>query len=128
MNNAGIFPGGPTTSIAPETFDEVFAVNVKAPFFLVAALVPAMLERGAGTIINMGLWGARLGIGYRTRVWHLRAASRARAQGRSPARQTQQRSDTESTSGLSRLLGLSRTGSSNFTRRNQAASWALWAD
>ena len=62
VNNAGVFPGGPTTSIAPETFDEVFAVNVKAPFFLVAALVPAMLDRGAGTIINMGSWGARLGI------------------------------------------------------------------
>jgi NAD(P)-dependent dehydrogenase (short-subunit alcohol dehydrogenase family) len=62
VNNAGIFPGGPTTSIAPEIFDEVFAVNVKAPFFLVAAVVPAMLERGSGAIINMGSWGARLGI------------------------------------------------------------------
>jgi NAD(P)-dependent dehydrogenase (short-subunit alcohol dehydrogenase family) len=62
VNNAGIFPGGPTTSITEETFDRVYAVNVKAPFFLVGAIVPAMLDRGDGVILNLGSWIARLGI------------------------------------------------------------------
>ncbi|GAA2234564.1 hypothetical protein GCM10010413_37500 [Promicromonospora sukumoe] len=62
VNNAGLFPGGPTATITEETVDLVYAVNVKAPFFLVAALAPAMVERGDGAIINMASWGARLGV------------------------------------------------------------------
>jgi NAD(P)-dependent dehydrogenase (short-subunit alcohol dehydrogenase family) len=62
VNNAGIFPGGPTTDIDEQTVDRVYAVNLKAPFFLTAAIVPGMLERGGGVIINLGSWGARLGI------------------------------------------------------------------
>ena len=45
-----------------ETFDQVYAVNVKAPFFLTAAIAPAMAERGGGAIINLGSWVARLGL------------------------------------------------------------------
>jgi NAD(P)-dependent dehydrogenase (short-subunit alcohol dehydrogenase family) len=37
------------------------AVNVKAPYFLTAALVPAMAENGRGVVLNLGSWGARLG-------------------------------------------------------------------
>jgi NAD(P)-dependent dehydrogenase (short-subunit alcohol dehydrogenase family) len=37
-------------------------VNVKAPFFLTAAIAPAMAEAGSGAIINLGSWIARLGI------------------------------------------------------------------
>jgi NAD(P)-dependent dehydrogenase (short-subunit alcohol dehydrogenase family) len=62
VNNAGIFPGGPTTGVDEATFDRVYAVNVKAPFFLTAAIAPRMVESGAGVIINLGSWGARLGI------------------------------------------------------------------
>ena len=40
----------------------VYAVNVKAPFFLTAAIAPAMAEAGSGAIINLGSWIARLGI------------------------------------------------------------------
>ena len=43
-------------------FDEVYAVNVKAPFFLTAAIAPGMTARGSGSIINLGSWMARLGI------------------------------------------------------------------
>jgi NAD(P)-dependent dehydrogenase (short-subunit alcohol dehydrogenase family) len=35
---------------------------VKAPFFLTAAIAPAMAEAGSGAIINLGSWIARLGI------------------------------------------------------------------
>jgi NAD(P)-dependent dehydrogenase (short-subunit alcohol dehydrogenase family) len=62
VNNAGIFPGATTTSVDEETFDRVYAVNVKAPFFLTAAIAPPMAKRGSGAIINMGSWVARLGI------------------------------------------------------------------
>jgi NAD(P)-dependent dehydrogenase (short-subunit alcohol dehydrogenase family) len=62
VNNAGIFPGSTTPATDEATFDEVYAVNVKAPFFLTAAIAPAMAERGDGAIINLGSWIARLGI------------------------------------------------------------------
>jgi NAD(P)-dependent dehydrogenase (short-subunit alcohol dehydrogenase family) len=61
-NNAGIYPGAGTPAIDEKTFDQVYAVNVKAPFFLTAAIAPAMVEAGGGTIINLGSWIARLGI------------------------------------------------------------------
>ena len=38
INNAGIFPFGPTHEMTEEQFEDVFAVNVKAPYFLVAEL------------------------------------------------------------------------------------------
>jgi NAD(P)-dependent dehydrogenase (short-subunit alcohol dehydrogenase family) len=44
------------------SFDLVYAVNVKAPFFLTAAIAPAMAANGGGAIINLGSWIARLGI------------------------------------------------------------------
>ncbi len=62
VNSAGIFPGPTTPATDEATFDEVYAVNVKAPFFLTAAIAPAMVERGNGAIINLGSWIARLGI------------------------------------------------------------------
>jgi len=62
VNNAGIFPGAGTAATEEASFDEVYAVNVKAPFFLTAAVAPAMAERGDGAIINLGSWIARLGI------------------------------------------------------------------
>jgi NAD(P)-dependent dehydrogenase (short-subunit alcohol dehydrogenase family) len=62
VNNAGIFPGSSTATTDEATFDEVYAVNVKAPFFLTAAIAPAMAEHGGGAIINLGSWIARLGI------------------------------------------------------------------
>ncbi len=62
VNNAGIFPGGSTVETDEATFDEVYAVNVKAPYFLTAAIAPAMAARGEGAVINLGSWIARLGI------------------------------------------------------------------
>ncbi|MFD7872974.1 SDR family NAD(P)-dependent oxidoreductase [Streptomyces sp. NPDC059378] len=62
VNNAGIYPADSTTTTDEKTFDQVYAVNVKAPFFLTAAVAPAMVEAGRGSIINLGSWIARLGI------------------------------------------------------------------
>jgi NAD(P)-dependent dehydrogenase (short-subunit alcohol dehydrogenase family) len=62
VNNAGIYPPSSTVETDEATFDRVYAVNVKAPFFLTAAIAPEMAERGGGAIINLGSWIARLGI------------------------------------------------------------------
>jgi NAD(P)-dependent dehydrogenase (short-subunit alcohol dehydrogenase family) len=62
VNSAGVFPGPTTPATDDATFDEVYAVNVKAPFFLTAAIAPTMVEHGGGAIINLGSWIARLGI------------------------------------------------------------------
>ena len=62
VNNAGIYPPDGTLATHEDTFDRVFAVNVKAPFFLTAAVIPGMVEVGGGVIINLGSWITRLGI------------------------------------------------------------------
>ena len=62
VNNAGIFPRTTTATTDEATFDEVYAVNVKAPYFLTGAIAPAMADAGQGAIINLGSWIARLGI------------------------------------------------------------------
>lgn len=62
VNNAGIFPAGPSASVDEELFNRVYAVNVKAPFFLTAAIAPMMAARRNGVVVNLGSWIARLGL------------------------------------------------------------------
>jgi len=62
VNNAGVYPGHTTLDLDEETFDRIYQVNVKAPFFLTAAVVPGMVEAGGGAVVNLGSWIARLGI------------------------------------------------------------------
>jgi NAD(P)-dependent dehydrogenase (short-subunit alcohol dehydrogenase family) len=61
VNSAGVFPFGPTEKTTGEQFDEVFALNVKAPYFLVAELAPAMAARGHGAIVNVTTMVAEFG-------------------------------------------------------------------
>jgi NAD(P)-dependent dehydrogenase (short-subunit alcohol dehydrogenase family) len=61
INNAGIFPFGPTQDMTEEQFDRVFSVNVKAPYFLVAELAPLMAGRGKGAIVNLSTMVADYG-------------------------------------------------------------------
>jgi NAD(P)-dependent dehydrogenase (short-subunit alcohol dehydrogenase family) len=54
-NVAGIMDGfEPTAEIADETWDRVLAVNLTAMMRLTRAVLPRMLERGAGSIVNVG--------------------------------------------------------------------------
>lgn len=62
VNNAGVFPAGPTHELAEAAFDEAFAVNVKAPFYLAAAIAPRMAARGSGAIINVTTMVAEFGM------------------------------------------------------------------
>lgn len=53
FNNAGIEGFvGPTTQYPEEMFDKVIAVNLKGVFLGIKYVVPAMLQRGGGVIIN----------------------------------------------------------------------------
>ena len=61
INNAGVALMGPSNAATEADFDETFAVNVKVPFFLVAALAPAMAERGWGSIVNISTMVASFG-------------------------------------------------------------------
>jgi NAD(P)-dependent dehydrogenase (short-subunit alcohol dehydrogenase family) len=61
VNSAGIFPFGATADTTSDGFDEVFDINVKAPYFLVAALAPGMAERGTGAIVNVTTMVAEFG-------------------------------------------------------------------
>ncbi|MDQ0773848.1 NAD(P)-dependent dehydrogenase (short-subunit alcohol dehydrogenase family) [Streptomyces aurantiacus] len=62
VNNAGVALGGPSEQTAQEDFDLVFAVNVKAPFYLTAAIAPRMAARGGGAIISISTMAATIGM------------------------------------------------------------------
>ncbi|MFG3098454.1 SDR family NAD(P)-dependent oxidoreductase [Streptomyces sp. NPDC048202] len=62
VNNAGFALWAPTETYAPEDLEATWATNVRAPFLLVAAFVPAMVENKAGAIVNIGSIAADLGM------------------------------------------------------------------
>jgi NAD(P)-dependent dehydrogenase (short-subunit alcohol dehydrogenase family) len=54
INNAAVVqPAGPTVTAGPEAWATALAVNVDAPVRLALALLPSMLERGWGRIVNV---------------------------------------------------------------------------
>jgi NAD(P)-dependent dehydrogenase (short-subunit alcohol dehydrogenase family) len=82
INNAGIYPFGPTHEMGEDLFDKVYSLNVKVPYFLVAELAPLMAKRGKGAIVNlstmvadygasgMSLYGSsKAAINLLTKVW-----------------------------------------------------------
>ena len=62
VNNAGFSWFGPTMDLDVATFDRLFAANVRAPYFLVAALAPKVAARGSGCIINLGSMAGQIGL------------------------------------------------------------------
>jgi NAD(P)-dependent dehydrogenase (short-subunit alcohol dehydrogenase family) len=62
VNNAGFSWVGPTAELDVATFDQLFTANVRAPYFLVAALAPKMATRGSGSIINVGSQSGQIGM------------------------------------------------------------------
>lgn len=54
INNAGIAgPVAPLTDISVGEWDEVFAVNVRGVFLMCRAVLPQMIERGSGDVVNI---------------------------------------------------------------------------
>jgi NAD(P)-dependent dehydrogenase (short-subunit alcohol dehydrogenase family) len=62
VNNAGFSVFGATADLDLDTFDALFASNVRAPFFLVAAFAPRMVARGKGSIINVSSMAGQIGL------------------------------------------------------------------
>jgi NAD(P)-dependent dehydrogenase (short-subunit alcohol dehydrogenase family) len=62
VNNAGFSWFGPTADLDTDTYDAMFASNVRSAYYLVAALAPAMAERGGGSIINLGSMAGQIGL------------------------------------------------------------------
>jgi NAD(P)-dependent dehydrogenase (short-subunit alcohol dehydrogenase family) len=61
INNAGIYPFGPTHEMSEDLFDKVYSLNVKVPYFLVAELAPLMAKTGKGAIVNLSTMVADYG-------------------------------------------------------------------
>src|SRR5215468_11292367 len=53
VNNAAAHHYAPTLEQDVDAFDMTFNVTVRAPFFLTAALLPKMIARGSGAIVNI---------------------------------------------------------------------------
>ena len=62
VNNAGIGHVGNLLGTTALDLDQLHAVNVRGPFNLCKAFVPAMLERGRGSVINLASIGGVLGV------------------------------------------------------------------
>jgi NAD(P)-dependent dehydrogenase (short-subunit alcohol dehydrogenase family) len=62
VNAAGLTDRGNLLNTTPELFDRMFAVNTRAPFFLMQDAVKLMDRKGiAGTIVNIGSTSERAG-------------------------------------------------------------------
>jgi short-subunit dehydrogenase len=54
VNNAGLGFEGSFTTMPEARIDELVAVNLRAPIRLTRAVLPRMLERGRGRVVNVG--------------------------------------------------------------------------
>lgn len=62
VNVAAITDRGTIVDTSPELFDRMFAINVRAPFFLMQEAVKLMIRDGVeGTIVNIGSMSAMAG-------------------------------------------------------------------
>jgi NAD(P)-dependent dehydrogenase (short-subunit alcohol dehydrogenase family) len=62
VNNAGFSIWGATPEVGIDDFDAMFAANVRAPYYLVAAFAPGMAARGRGSIVNIGSMAGTVGL------------------------------------------------------------------
>ncbi|HEY3749670.1 MAG TPA: SDR family oxidoreductase [Pseudonocardiaceae bacterium] len=62
VNNAGSSWFGPTADLDVATYDRLFDGNVRAAYFLVAALAPKMAANGGGSIINVASMAGTIGL------------------------------------------------------------------
>lgn len=62
VNNAAIPGVRHVTRLDPAEVEQVMQVNFHAPVRLTLALLPRMLERGSGVVVNVSSLGGRLGI------------------------------------------------------------------
>jgi NAD(P)-dependent dehydrogenase (short-subunit alcohol dehydrogenase family) len=66
VNNAGIAESAPLARTSLDLWQRHLAINATAPFLLSRALVPAMVERGWGRVINIASTAGLAGAAYIT--------------------------------------------------------------
>ncbi|SPT64007.1 MULTISPECIES: SDR family NAD(P)-dependent oxidoreductase [Actinomadura] len=67
VNNSGVGgPSMPLWEIEPDAWDEAFAVNVRGVYLLCRAVLPLMIERGTGSVVNVGSVTAKNPLAHRT--------------------------------------------------------------
>jgi NAD(P)-dependent dehydrogenase (short-subunit alcohol dehydrogenase family) len=62
VNNAADFTGAATVDADVAVFESIFDTNVRGAYFLIAGLVPGMLARGRGSIVNVTSMVASKGV------------------------------------------------------------------
>ena len=62
INNAGIEELGPYSEQDPEALRRIIETNLMAPMYLARAVLPAMLARGRGHIVNIASLAGRTGM------------------------------------------------------------------
>jgi NAD(P)-dependent dehydrogenase (short-subunit alcohol dehydrogenase family) len=82
VNNAAVIQNGPLASFTRDVFEHHYAVNVAAPFFLLAAALPSLREADGAAVVNISssvgsivkpgsmLYGStKAALEYLTRAW-----------------------------------------------------------
>lgn len=85
INNAGLInANAPLWEVPPHEFSQVVDVNLKGPYHVIRAFVPAMAERGQGVIVNFTSgWGRTASpevAPYCATKWGIEGLTRALAQ------------------------------------------------
>ena len=68
VNNAGIIKRVPMTEMSAEDFRKVVDIDLNAPFICAKAVLPAMIQKGHGKIINICSMMSELGRENRLRI------------------------------------------------------------
>jgi NAD(P)-dependent dehydrogenase (short-subunit alcohol dehydrogenase family) len=61
VNNAGVVGLGPLADFSEQDWRRLFRVNVDGVFFCCQAVLPGMLARNQGSIVNIASWNGKLG-------------------------------------------------------------------
>ena len=76
VNNAGVGFFKPVRSLPLEEFDEMWKVNIRAPFLAIREVLPSMEASGSGCIVNIGSLAGKNpvkeGAAYAATKWALR--------------------------------------------------------
>jgi 2-keto-3-deoxy-L-fuconate dehydrogenase len=77
VNNAGVSHIGNVEATTPEDFDRLFRVNVQGVYLCTRAVIPGMVSRGCGVILNMASVAGSAGLADRFAYSMTKGAVRA---------------------------------------------------